>query len=55
MICIHFDLLWAVIADTLYHLFAKNLKRFEKCTAKTIFEWFVNTPDRIEYDGKNLL
>ncbi len=52
MIRIHFDLLWTVIADTLYHLFAKDLKRFEKCRAKTIFKRFVNMPGRIEYDGK---
>jgi len=52
MIRIHFDLLWTIIADTLYHLFAKDLKRFEKCTAKTIFKRFVNMPGRIEYDGK---
>jgi len=52
MIRIHFDLLWTVIADTLYHLFAKDLRRFEKCRAQTIFKQFVNMPGRIEYDGK---
>ncbi|MDO9464704.1 MAG: hypothetical protein Q7J67_05345 [bacterium] len=52
MIRIHFDLLWTVIADTLYHLFAKDLRGFEKCRAQTIFKQFVNMPGRIEYDGK---
>jgi transposase len=51
MIRIHFDLLYTVIADTIYHLFAKDLKRFEKCRAKTIFKRFINMPGQIEYDG----
>jgi hypothetical protein len=52
MIRIHFDLLWTVIADTLYHLFAKDLRGFEKCRAQTIFKHFIDMPGRIEYDGK---
>ena len=52
MIRIHFDLLWTVIADTLYHLFAKDLRGFEKCRAQTIFKHFINMPGRIDYDGK---
>ena len=52
MIRIHFDLLWTVIADTLYHLFAKDLRGFEKCRAQTIFKRFVNMPGQIDYDGK---
>ena len=51
MIRIYFDLLYTVIADTIYQLFAKDLKRFEKCRAKTIFKSFINTPGQIEYDG----
>ena len=51
MIRIHFDLLYTVIADTIYQLFAKDLKRFERCRAKTIFKSFINTPGQIEYDG----
>lgn len=52
MIRIHFDLLWTIIADTLYHQFAKDLRGFDKCRAQTIFKQFVNMPGRIEYDGK---
>ncbi len=52
MIRIHFDLLWTVIADTLYHLLAKDLRRFEKCRAEKIFKHFVDMPGQIEYDGK---
>lgn len=52
MIRIHFDLLWTVIADALYHLFTKDLRGFEKCRAQTIFKHFINMPGRIEYDGK---
>ena len=29
MIRIHFDILWTIIADTIYHRFAKDLPRFE--------------------------
>lgn len=52
MIRIHFDLLWTIIADTLYHQFAKDLRGFDKCRAQTIFKQFVNMPGHIEYDGK---
>jgi transposase len=52
MIRIHFDLLWTVIADTLYHLFARDLRGFENCRAQTIFKKFIDMPGRIEYDGK---
>jgi len=52
MIRIHFDLLWTIIADTLYHLFARDLRGFEKCRAQTIFKHFIDMPGRIEYDGK---
>jgi len=52
MIRIHFDLLWTVIADTLYHLFAKDLKRFENCTPQKIFKQFIDMPGQIDYDGK---
>jgi IS4 transposase len=30
MVRIHFDILWTVIADTLYHRFAQDLPRFER-------------------------
>ncbi|MCK5603693.1 transposase [Candidatus Pacearchaeota archaeon] len=55
MIRIHFDILWTVIADTLYHRFAQDLPRFEKEQAPTIFRRFVNMPGQVEYDGKRFI
>ena len=52
MIRIHFDILWTLIADTLYRRFAQDLRRFEKCIAPTIFKQFINMPGRIKYDGE---
>jgi len=52
MVRIHFDMFWTVIADTLYHLFAQDLSRFEKCRAKTIFKKFINYPGQMDFDGK---
>ena len=54
MIRIHFDLLWTMIADTLYHLFAQDLRRFEKCGAPKIFNQFVDMPGQVVFDGKSL-
>ncbi|MBU0560134.1 MAG: transposase [Bacteroidetes bacterium] len=51
MIRIHFDILWTLIADTLYHRFAQDLRRFEDNLAPTIFKKFINMPGRIKYDG----
>lgn len=51
MIRIHFDLLWTVIADTLYHRFAKDLPRFEHCRAETLFRKFVDMPGKVVFDG----
>ena len=42
MIRIYFDVVMTVVADTLYRLLAKDLKRFEDCTPKTIFADFIN-------------
>lgn len=53
MIRIHFDIFWTMVADTIYHLFARDIPRFEKCRAKTIFKRFINFPGRLKYDGKN--
>jgi len=53
MIRIHFDILWTVIADTLYHRFAQNLPRFEHERANSLFRQFINIPGRIIYDGEN--
>ncbi len=52
MIRIHFDLLWTVIADTLYHLFARDLRRFENVGAPLIFKRFVDMPGQVHYDGQ---
>ncbi|MBU3946704.1 MAG: transposase [Proteobacteria bacterium] len=51
MIRIHFDILWTLIADTLYHRFAQDLRRFEKNIAPTIFRKFIDMPGRVVYDG----
>ncbi len=51
MIRIHFDILWTLIADTLYHLFAQDLRRFETNLAPTIFRKFIDMPGRVIYDG----
>ena len=53
MIRIHFDVLWTLIADTLYHRFVQDLRRFENLHAATIFNKFVNMPGRLVYDGKS--
>ena len=55
MIRIHFDLLWTIIADTLYHIFAQDLRRFENCLAPKIFRNFVDTPGIVEYNGKEFV
>jgi len=52
MIRIHFDILWTVIADTLYHRFSQDLRRFEKNISPTIFKKFINMPGRVIYNGK---
>jgi len=54
MIRIHFDILWIFIADTLYHIFAKDLRRFENHDAKTIFRKFINIPGKVVYDGNKI-
>lgn len=55
MIRIHFDMLWTMIADTLYHIFAKDLRRFENNLAPTIFKKFINIPGRVIYDGEKFI
>jgi len=52
MIRIHFDVLWTVIADTLYHRLAQDLRRFEKHLAPSIFKKFINMPGKVVYDGE---
>jgi transposase len=51
MIRIHFDILWTMIADTLYHKLALDLRRFEKVLAPTIFRKFINMPGKVKFDG----
>ncbi len=53
MIRIHFDVLWTVIADTLYHLLAQDLRRFENNISPTVFRKFIDMPGRVIYDGNN--
>ena len=55
MIRIHFDLLWTVIADTLYHRFARDLPRFEHCRAETLFRKFIDMPGKIVFDGDQFI
>ena len=55
MIRIHFDVLWTVIADTFYHIFAADLGRFEKHLAPSIFKKFVNMPGKVIYDGEKFV
>ena len=52
MIRIHFDMLWTVIADSLYHRFTQDLPRFEKEKAYSIFRKFIDMPGKVIYDGK---
>jgi transposase len=55
MIRIHFDILWTMIADTIYHLFAQDLRRFENIVASSIFKKFINIPGRVIYDGNKFV
>ena len=55
MIRIHFDILWTIIADTLYHRFTQDLRRFEDNLAPQIFRKFINMPGRVVFDGKKFL
>lgn len=55
MIRIHFDILWTVIADTLYHRFSQDLPRFEHERADSIFRHFVNMPGLVIYDGREFV
>lgn len=55
MIQIHFDILWTVIADTLYRRFAQDLPRFERERADTLFRRFINMPGQIVYNKKEFI
>jgi hypothetical protein len=53
MIRIHFDILWTMVADTLYRRFANDLRRFEHQDVSSIFKRFINMPGKVVYkDGK---
>lgn len=54
MIRIHFDILWTVIANTIYLRFAQDLRRFEKHLAPSIFRKFINMPGVVSYDGNKI-
>lgn len=55
MIRIHFDVLWTIIADTFYHRFAQDLRRFEDNLAPTIFKKFIDMPGRVIFDGSKFI
>ena len=55
MIRIHFDIIWTMIADTLYHRFAQDLPRFEHEKAGTLFKRFINMPGKISFDGSQFV
>jgi len=55
MVRIHFDMLWTMVADTLYHIFAQDLRRFENNLSPTIFKKFINIPGKVIYDGDKFL
>ena len=55
MVRIHFDILWTVIADTLYHRFSQDLPRFENERANSLFRHFVNMPGQVVFDGKEFV
>ena len=42
-----------MIADTLYHIFANDLRRFENNLAPTIFKKFINMPGKVSFNGEN--
>jgi transposase len=55
MIRIHFDILWTIIADTLYHTLAQDLRRFEDNLAPTIFKKFIDMPGKVIFDGSKFI
>jgi transposase len=54
MIRIHFDILWTIIADTLYRIFAQDLRRFENHEAQTLFRRFINMPGKVVWTGSTI-
>jgi len=52
---VHFDVLYTLIADTLYHRFTYDLRRFDANIVQTIVKKFVNMPGRVVYDGNKFI
>ncbi len=55
MVRIHFDIVWMLVADTLYRIFAKELRRYENKLSSTIFRNFIDMPGQVIYDGKKFI
>ena len=55
VIRIYFDIMFTVVADTLYRLLAQDLDRFENCTPKTIFSDFINNRCNGMVDGDDVI
>jgi len=55
MIRIYFDVMLTIVADTMYRLLAKDLKRFEECTPKTLFSDFINCRCKGEVIGDEII
>ncbi len=53
MVRIHFDIIWTMVADTLYHILAQDLRRFEKNLSQTVFKKFIDMPGFVVYDGED--
>ena len=41
LIKVHFDIVMTMVADTLYNMFAQNLRGFEQCDAPKIYRHFI--------------
>jgi hypothetical protein len=48
LIKVHFDVLMTIVADTLYTMLARKLRRFEECDAHKLFRHFVKGKGSIE-------
>jgi len=55
MIRIHFDVVMTLVADTLYKMFARDLKRFEDCSPYSIFSKFVSTRGGVVVKGNHVV
>lgn len=51
---IHFDVALTTIADTIYHMFAKQCRGFEDCHAKTIFRHFIEQKGTINISNNTI-